>query len=71
MCSFFADGDGSFHPKVSFDYPQELPDIPEIAGIVKYIKETELLKGHLEGNPISSEGDFAIDSDSIAWKIFH
>ena len=71
MCSIYADGDGEFHPKVSFNYPQELPEVPEIDGIVKYVKETETTKGHLKGNPISSEGDFAIDSDSIAWKIFH
>jgi hypothetical protein len=67
MCSFFADGDGSFHPKVSFVYPVELPEVPEIDGVVKYNKETK----KLEGNPISYEGDFAIDSDSIAWRIYH
>jgi hypothetical protein len=66
-CSFFADGDGSFHPKVSFEYPEELPEVPEIEGIVTWNKETKKLEGH----PIPSEGDFAIDSDSIAWKIYH
>lgn len=66
-CSFFADGDGSFRPKVSFEYPEELPELPEISGHVIYNKE----KKRLEGHPISSSGDFAIDSDSIAWKIYH
>ena len=33
FCSFYADGDGSFHPKVSFVYPIELPEVPEITGI--------------------------------------
>jgi hypothetical protein len=70
-CSFFADGDGDFHPKVSFEYPEELPEVSEIDGIVKYIKETDKINGHLEGHPVSSEGDFAIDSDSIGWKIYH
>jgi hypothetical protein len=59
-CSFFADGDGSFRPKVSFDYPEELPEVPEITGIVE-------ARDHI----CSSEGDFKIDSDSIAWKIYH
>ena len=67
MCSFFADGDGSFHPKASFVYPIDLPDVPDIDGIVKYNKKTK----KMEGNHIPYEGDFAIDSDSIAWKIYH
>lgn len=67
MCSFFADGDGSFHPKASFEYPEELPEVPEIDGVVTWDNEAKKLKGH----PVSSEGDFAIDSDSIAWKIYH
>lgn len=66
-CCFFADGDGSFHPKVSIEYPMELPEVPEIDGEVEYNKETR----KLEGNPIHSDGDFAIDSNSIAWKIYH
>lgn len=66
-CSFFADGDGSFHPKVSFDYPENLPEVEEIDGEVTWNKETK----KLEGYPISSDGDFAIDSDSIAWRIYH
>ena len=70
-CSFFADGDGSFHPKVSFEYPEKLPEVPEIDGYVIYVPETEKFNGHLEGHPVSSEGDFAIDPDSIAWKIYH
>jgi hypothetical protein len=32
-CTFYADGDGSFHPKVSFDYPIELPEVPEVDGV--------------------------------------
>lgn len=66
-CSFFADGDGSFHPKVSFEYPENLPEVPEVHGEVTYNKKTKELNGH----PISNDGDFAIDSDSIAWKIYH
>lgn len=53
MCSFFADGDGSFRPKVSFDYPIDLPEVKEITGINE------------------RTGEFKIDSDSIAWKIYH
>ena len=65
-CSFFADGDGSFHPKVSFEYPEELPKVPEIDGIItrKDINDNEQVF-------VSSEGDFVIDSDSVAWKIYH
>lgn len=51
-CTFFADGDGSFHPKISFTYPEELPEVPEIDGVM-------------------TNGSFNIDSDDIAWKIFH
>lgn len=70
-CSFFADGDGSFHPKVSFEYPEKLPELPEIDGEVTYVKATEETHGHLDGSPVSSDGDFAIDPDHIAWKIYH
>ena len=66
-CSFFTDGDGSFRPKVKIDYPIELPEVEEIDGIVEYNRETK----QLENNIISSDGDFAIDSDEIAWKIYH
>lgn len=66
-CSFFADGDGSFHPKISFDYPEALPDVLQIDGVVYYNKE----KRTLEGSPIHSSDDFAIDSDNIAWIIYH
>ena len=34
-CTFFADGDGSFHPTASFVYPIELPEVPDIDGITK------------------------------------
>lgn len=57
-CSFYADGDGSFHPKISFDYPIELPEVPEITGVV----ETR------EGG---RRGQFDIDSDDIGWIIYH
>lgn len=66
-CSFFADGDGSFRPKVSFEYPEELPEIPEIDGEIEYDKDLR----KLIGAPVISDGDFAIDSDDIAWKIYH
>jgi hypothetical protein len=33
MCSYFADGDGSFRPSVCFTYPVELPEVPNITGI--------------------------------------
>lgn len=66
-CSFFADGDGSFRPEVTIDYPIDLPKIENITGEVTYNKESK----HLEGYPVSSDGDFAIDSDSIAWIIYH
>jgi hypothetical protein len=52
FCGFYADGDGSFHPKVSFVYPIALPEVPEITGI-------------------DDNGSFKIDSDAIAWRIYH
>ena len=52
MCSYFADGDGEFHPKIKIDYPEELPEVKDITGI-------------------ESTGDFVIDFDEIAWKIYH
>ena len=58
QCTFFADGDGSFHPKVSFDYPIELPEVSEVSGVI----ETR------EGG---RRGQFDIDSDSIAWYVYH
>lgn len=67
MCSFFADGDGSFRPKVSFVYPEELPEVPEITGEVEYDKKTKSYNRTYE----VSDGDFLIDSDEIAWKIYH
>ena len=60
-CTFFADGDGAFRPKVSFSYPEKLPEVPEIDGVIE--KDGEISR--------KSEGDFAIDSDSIAWEIYH
>lgn len=68
MCSFYADGDGSFRPKVSFEYPEDLPDLPEISGEVEWDKETRTLKGAISKQ---FAGDFVIDSDSIAWEIYH
>lgn len=67
MCSFFADGDGSFHPKINFKYPIELPEVPEIDGEVQYDRQTKTCSRSF----ITSEGDFIIDSDEIAWKIYH
>jgi len=51
-CAFYADGDGSFHPKVSFDYPIELPEVSKITGV-------------------KEDNSFKIDSDSIAWEVYH
>lgn len=67
ICSFFADGDGSFHPKISFEYPEALPEVPEINGIIEYNKETQ----NFNRSYHSYEGDFMIDSDEIAWEIYH
>jgi len=67
MCSFFADGDGSFKPKVSFEYPEELPEMPEITCTVDYDKIKKIYTRSYQ----SSEGDFLVDSDEIAWKIYH
>ena len=67
MCSIFADGDGAFRPKVSFEYPEELPDVLEINGRVDYNRETK----KYNRNYISGEGDFIIDPDLIAWTVFH
>lgn len=68
MCSFYADGDGSFHPKITIDYPIELPEVEEIDGIVKWNEKEKRLEGGRVG---VHQGDFCIDSDSIAWKIYH
>lgn len=51
-CTFFADGDGAFHPKAKFVYPIELPEVPDVDGVLK-------------------DGSFKIDSDAIAWRIYH
>ena len=59
-CTFYADGDGSFHPKVSFDYPIELPEVPEVSGVIETRNDDR-------GN----RGNFFIDSDSIGWLIYH
>lgn len=29
-CTFFADGDGSFHPKIKYKYPIQLPDVSDV-----------------------------------------
>lgn len=60
-CSFYADGDGAFRPKVSFEYPEELPEVPEIDG--------RTVSSHIGSMRYTS--DFAIDSDEIAWKIYN
>ena len=51
-CTFFSDGDESSHPKADFVYPIELPEIPDVDGVLK-------------------DESFKIDSDSIAWRIYH
>ncbi len=33
--SFMSDGDGDFRPKVSIEYPEELPEVSEITGFDK------------------------------------
>jgi hypothetical protein len=70
LCSFFADGDGDFHPKVSIEYSEELPDVPEINGILTF---EEINEAYVNNRKIinTCEGDFVIDFDSIAWKIYH
>ena len=70
MCSFYADGDGDFRPKVSFEYPEELPEVKEITGVVTRADIEEAKKN--SRRIISTyENDFIIDYDSIAWKIYH
>ncbi|MGL5689953.1 MAG: hypothetical protein ACRDD8_03940 [Bacteroidales bacterium] len=51
--TFFADGDGSFRPKVSVSCDMDLPEIPS--------SELECIK---------PSGEFEIDPDTIAWKIY-
>jgi len=67
MCSFYADGDGSFRPEVKIEYPIELPEVEQIDGLVKWNEKEK----KLEGGPYVHQGDFCIDPDSIAWKIYH
>ena len=64
-CCFYADGDGPCRPKVKIDYPIELPEVEEIDGRVKWEKNV------FKGAPAHSEGDFAIDSDVIAYEIYY
>lgn len=66
-CSFMADGDGDFRPKVSFEYPEELPEVKEITGIVEWDDENNKITKRIQ----TSERDFIIDFDSIAWEIYH
>jgi len=70
LCSFYADGDGDFRPKVSIDYPEELPEVEEISGVLTGddIKEARENNRRIVQ---TFEGDFKIDFDSIAWKIYH
>jgi hypothetical protein len=70
MCSFFADGDGSFHPKFTYEYPEELPEVPEEDGVVDGADMLRIKEG-TKRIFRCCEGDFIIDSDSIAWKIYH
>ena len=70
LCSFYADGDGDFRPKVTIDYPEELPDVPDVSGV---ISSAMIQDARDKGKRIlnSFEGDFAIDCDVIAWEIYH
>jgi len=70
MCSFYADGDGNFRPKVKIDYPEELPEVKEISGIIT-LEDIERAKEDNKRVIQTYEGDFAIDFDSIGWKIYH
>lgn len=65
-CTFFADGDGDFRPKVFFEYPEELPDV-NVDCIVEYDKNTK----EFLPNKRTHSGDFIIDFDDISWEIYH
>jgi len=70
LCSFYADGDGDFRPGISIGYPEQLPEVKEISGILT----REDIKEAKENNRRvikTFEGDFKIDFDSIAWRIYH
>ena len=69
MCSFYADGDGDFRPKVSIDYPETLPEVKEITGVLTRDNIEEAKKNNRRVIQ-TFEGDFVIDYDSIAWKIY-
>jgi hypothetical protein len=70
-CTFFADGDGSFHPKVTIDYPEKLPEVKDISGVITGKEITEAKRSNQNSIVTTHEGDFIIDSDEIAWKIYH
>lgn len=70
-CTFFADGDGSFRPKVTVDYPEKLPELKDITGVVTGNEIMEAKRANQNSILTTHEGDFIIDSDEIAWKIYH
>jgi len=67
MVSIYSDGDGNFRPKVTIDYPEELPEMDPKMGISKWDPD----KKELDRKVVNYEGDFSIDNDEIAWKIYH
>ncbi len=70
-CTFFADGDGSFRPKVTIDYPERLPEVKETTGVITGKDISEAKRSNQNSIITTLEGDFIIDSDEIAWKIYH
>lgn len=68
MCSFYADGDGDFRPKVSFDYPESLPKIDNQIGLIsgENIREAKINNTKLI---TTYQGDFLIDPDQISQLI--
>lgn len=63
MCSFYADWDWDFHPKVSYEYPIVLPEIDkDIWCPWNYDKERNMWKDITK---------WEIDYDKIAWRIYH
>lgn len=61
MCSFYADGDWDFHPKVSYEYPINLPDIEKDIGCPWNYTEWKW----------KDIKNWSIDYAKIAWRIYH
>jgi hypothetical protein len=70
MCCFYSDGDGDFRPKVTIDYPEDLPEVSKIDGIITREDIKNARKNNEEIININ-KGDFIIDFDSISWEIYH